>query len=512
MADIPARPSLARNILSNWGGFAFSAVVNFLLSPYIVHTLGDTVYGAWVLLVSLVGYLGLLDLGVRGAVTRYVARFHAAGDHAEARLVASSAVALFLGAGLVAMALSGVIALLMGSLFHVPLEFQRVARIVALIGGVNVAASLVGGVFGGVLVALQRFEYTNAIDVSLNALRALAIVLALRSGHGLLVLAFVQLGVALLQGLAGWRIVRRLYPELTFHLRDVDPAHVRLIFSFGLAASLLQAMGSLMVYSDSLVIGALLPVGLITFFAIGASLVEYGRAIVAGVSHTLLPWMSASEGRGDQAAQQHVLLTGGRLSTLIILPVAVTFLIRGPSFIGLWMGPQYVALSGNVLRVLSLTLWCIAGYQIVGASMLGVSRHTGLIPIFVAEALCNVGLSILWVRAYGVIGSAWGTVVPRLVASLFVGPWYVRRNLGVPLRTFWGSVFVQPAVAMIPFALGSYAVERLWPAEHLLWYFAQIALTLPLAVVGVWAVALTPPERRAWSSRLRRLAVGLGGA
>jgi O-antigen/teichoic acid export membrane protein len=499
----PVRPGLARSILSNWGAFLFSALVNFMLSPYIVRTLGDTVYGAWVLLVTLVGYLGLLDLGVRGAVTRYVARFHAARDHAEAGRVASSALALFTVAGMVAIALSGVMALLVGHVFRVPPQFEHVARVVALLGGVNIAVSLISGVFGGVLTGLQRFDYNNAVEIGVAALRAVAILVALDAGHGLLVLALVQLTTTILRGAASWWLARRLYPELKIDLRGSDRYHVRLIFSFGLAVSLLQAMGALMLYSDSLVIGALLPVGMITYFSIGGSLHEYARAIVSGISQTLTPWMSATETQGDPAALQRVLVTGGRLSTLAILPVAVTFLIRGQSFIGLWMGPQYAALSGNVLRVLSLTLWCIAGYQIVGASMIGVSRHVGLIPIFVTEALCNLGLSILWVRAYGVIGCAWGTAVPRLVASLVVGPWYARRNLGVPLRTFWVSVFVQPTVAMLPFALGSYAIERLWPAQHLLLYFGQVALTLPLAVAGVWAFAFTPAERHAWAGRLK---------
>jgi hypothetical protein len=84
-----------------------------------------------------------------------------------------------------------------------------------------------------------------------------------------------------------------------------------------------------------------------------------------------------------------------------------------------------------------------------------------------------------------------------------IGPWYVRRHLGVPLRTFWLSVIVQPTLAMIPFALGTYAMDRLWPAQHLPAYFAQVALALPLAVAGAWLLALTPAERLAWSGRLR---------
>jgi O-antigen/teichoic acid export membrane protein len=81
-------PRPIRNVLSNWSVFLFSAVANFFVAPFIVHSLGDSGYGAWVLLGSLVGYLGLLDLGVRGAVMRFVSRLHAAGDHEGAGRVA----------------------------------------------------------------------------------------------------------------------------------------------------------------------------------------------------------------------------------------------------------------------------------------------------------------------------------------------------------------------------------------------------------------------------------------
>ena len=97
-----------RNIASNWGTFAFSAVISFFLSPIVVHKLGDAAYGAWALLVALAGYLGLLDLGVRSAVTRFVARLHATAAHEEASRIASAALAIFTIAGVAAIGIASV--------------------------------------------------------------------------------------------------------------------------------------------------------------------------------------------------------------------------------------------------------------------------------------------------------------------------------------------------------------------------------------------------------------------
>src|SRR5215813_5055411 len=58
------KPGAVRNVLTNWGAYVLAMGVNFFLSPYVVHHLGNTGYGVWTVILSLTGYLGLLDLGV----------------------------------------------------------------------------------------------------------------------------------------------------------------------------------------------------------------------------------------------------------------------------------------------------------------------------------------------------------------------------------------------------------------------------------------------------------------
>src|SRR5450755_2807636 len=60
---------IVQNVLSNWLALAVTTVVGFFLSPFVVHRLGNLAYGVWVIIGSLVSYMGLLDLGLRGAVT-----------------------------------------------------------------------------------------------------------------------------------------------------------------------------------------------------------------------------------------------------------------------------------------------------------------------------------------------------------------------------------------------------------------------------------------------------------
>ena len=54
---------LLRNIASNWAGYVVQVAVGFFLTPFVVHSLGETQYGVWTLVVGVTGYYGLLDLG-----------------------------------------------------------------------------------------------------------------------------------------------------------------------------------------------------------------------------------------------------------------------------------------------------------------------------------------------------------------------------------------------------------------------------------------------------------------
>src|SRR5260370_29592777 len=227
----PGATRTIRNVAANWGGFAFSILVTFFLSPFVVRHLGNGAYGVWTLIGSLTGYLGLLDMGVRGAVTRYVARFHAQANHQQANETASSAMMIFSSAGLLAILISVALGALALNRLHVPEDLQAQARIVLLIAGVTVAISLVGGVFGGILVALQRFDLVNLIEIITSGLRALVIVFALRGGSGIAAWALIQLGAGLLSSLANAVLVVRLYPELRIRPSYAYRPPFKLIFS-----------------------------------------------------------------------------------------------------------------------------------------------------------------------------------------------------------------------------------------------------------------------------------------
>lgn len=486
---------IARNAAANWIAFAYVALVGFFLSPFVVNTLGATAYGVWSLLVAVVGYLGLLDFGVRGAVTRYVAHHQATGDDEGASAIVSAATVLFGLLGIVAVVLAGALAYFAPALFNIPEALVNDTRLVLILGGLTVAATLLGAVFGGIVAGLERFDVTSGIEILLTTIRAASVVFALKSGHGLVVLGCIHLAASLVQGALAWGAARRLYPGLRLRYDTALMPGVRTIVSFSLALSAIHVFGAMIYYSSAVVIAAFLPIGAVTFYVIAGNLCEYAYQLVGALSRVMTPRVSALASAGGADVPGEILSTA-RIATLASGAIAATFWFRGEAFIGLWMGPDYAPASGEVLRLLAFVVWLGGARSVATSSIIGVNRHRLLIPALALEALCNLAISIALVRPLGLLGVAWGTVIPSLAVSIAVIPRCLATATGARAARFYRDAWARPTVACLPFALTGLAQEHYWPAQSLAGFFAQIALTLPLVGVGALAFCLTDSERR----------------
>jgi O-antigen/teichoic acid export membrane protein len=493
-----------RNVVSNWGGFLFSAVVSFFLGPYILGKLGTTTYGIWALIGSLVGYFGLLDLGVRSAVTKYISSYHSAGNHEGASDIKSAALLAFTIAGLMAIVLGAGVSLFVGQIFSIPSGSESAVRIAIMIMAINMAFSLVTGVYGGILTARHRFDLSNAVNVIGVIVRSSAIVIALETGvtisyhadQGIIVLAVIQLLSSAVQLILAWILSTNAYPEAETNIRRAfSTENLRKILSFGLLSSAIHVLAAIGHNSALILIGAILPVAMVTYYSIAESLAEYTRQLLTGITYTLMPTVSSMEGAGRADSVKRVLIDGTRYAHLVVLPIVATFIVRGHSFISLWMGAEYGKLSGQILTILSVTLWAMIGHQVCTTTMIGLGKQRGMLPIFAFEAAASIPLSIVLIQEFGVLGAAWGILFPRLVVSFAMDVALAKRILHISIAEYYADAIGRPVVAILPFAGASYAVETMWPAGSLGVFFLQVIVAFPIAILGTWVFGVKRDER-----------------
>ena len=179
---LSSKKRFAFNVLTNWVATAVNMVVPFFLTPFVVHHLGPLQYGIWILAVSIVSYLALLDLGLRSAVIRFVSKANAQGQPEDAAAAVGAALWLRLLIAAGVCLLSAPLALAAPRMFKIPAGLGHAAELTVLLCAIGVAITLVTGVFGAVLTAINRFDLLSSVTVCQTALRAGGLLLILRRG------------------------------------------------------------------------------------------------------------------------------------------------------------------------------------------------------------------------------------------------------------------------------------------------------------------------------------------
>ena len=198
--------TLVRNIASNWAGYAVQVAVAFFLTPFVVHSLGETRYGIWTLVVGITGYYGLLDLGVASGMTQYLTRYLAAKDIDKLNTSASTGFVALSCIGFLVFVGSLIIAFSASSLFRIQAASPVEVTWVLAITGTSVAMQFVFFTYSAVFTAVQRFDLSNVIGISTRILSAVATVICLNAGYGLVGLSLVVAGTNLIDYLIRWRV------------------------------------------------------------------------------------------------------------------------------------------------------------------------------------------------------------------------------------------------------------------------------------------------------------------
>jgi O-antigen/teichoic acid export membrane protein len=492
--------TILRNVLSTWVGYAVTILVGFLMAPYVVHHLGNTGYGVWTLVMALTGYFGMLDIGIRQSVSRFVARYLALKDEDSVNRTVSTAIAMLAGGGL--LALLATIALRIGfGVFHVGIELQDAAKTAMLLAGLNISLALPMSVFSATLIALERFDVITGVTILGAITRATLVVTFLNLGHGIVTLALIWLLVGFAEYLAMAICTKRLYRPLRLRWRYVERVRCKELFGFGIYRFIWIVANQLIFYSDSLVIGAFLNAAAITYFTIAGSLINYGRNIVSLATDTLYPAASRLDAQNDRAGLCDLLVFGARIGLFIGIPLCCGFLFLGHDFIALWMGPRY-ALSATILVILTIPQFTSMSQYISALILVGMARHKVLAFVALAEGAANLVLSILLVRKMGLIGVAWGTVVPHLISTSLVLPWYTLYALDMKPVDYFSRTFVKPLLAAIPGAVVCYALSVTVTASSWIRFAGEVAIVCAVFAVTTYLFCLSTSEK----AKLRQLA------
>jgi O-antigen/teichoic acid export membrane protein len=454
---IPESPRKPSSALLRGGGWNTGAqlaplAVNLVLTPFVIHGLGVSQFGLYILATSIADFLGTFDGGLYASAQRYFAVYAGSGNSRSTNQLCVTLLVGAIGLGCAMVGLLFATAPFLVSLFHIPLQLRSEGLFMLRTLGVVIALELMRGVFAGMLNAHQRFALSSLTTVGQYGIYAVGVVMTVHNGWGLRGIAvtlLIQTGLS--TAVLAIASLRYLSPS---ELRFLPRPEIREFIRYASRAQVSGLSDLINLQSDSMIIGGFLNVRGVAFYSSGRNFASQMRTLPWNAIAPAASLLGRKLGESGPAA---VLKEFRHLQRLWVQVCSGWMAVAaGAAYFGVtqWLGPGF-RLAGVVAIVLLVgylfRLW--AGMMTVYCQTVG---HPELEARYgVASVAVNLALTLAFVYPFGVLGVVVATALGQLVGSLYLVR-IVHARLSPTIPSFLGDV---PWLASIVAAAVTVACE-----------------------------------------------------
>jgi len=399
---------LARNALWNLFGQVIPALIAFGVTPLVLEELGKERFGilafSWVIL----SYFTLFDLGIGRSSERYVAEALGKSDSERAGSVVRSALIMQVVLGLLVGALlfAGV-PLLAKHVWKLSPDFVEEAVHALRLLGLFLPFSMGSAVLSGALSAGQRFGLVNLVRIPSASLNFLLPLLALLFDvRDLRTIVLLLLGKTVVAAVVAFTICCAVYPSLRRRTSSFDRTLAKQIVAYGVWVFVHVIVASLLPTVDTLLIGALLTVAMLPYYAIPYDFVSRLSIIPSSVVMTLFPAFSAI-GLERREELLRIYAKAVRFTLALTAPLTVIGLyFFGWEILSLWLGRDFADVSITAFRWLTVASLIGTVAHLPIALLQAVGRPDIITKTIVLELPLYVASSWLAIRQLGIVGPA----------------------------------------------------------------------------------------------------------
>ena len=279
-------------------------------------------------------------------------------------------------------------------------------------------------------------------------------------------------------------------------------ARLREVTSFSVYMLAIDWANKLNYSVDAIVIGAFLNTNAVAIWTVGQRLADVTQRLTNQLNDVLFPTVVDSDSSARMDRLQAIFVQGTRLSLATVVPMGGSLILMGGSLVRAWVGPEFAG-AELVVQLLALSVIVRVGNATACTVLKGAGEHRLVAGTNVLAAIVNLGLSILFVKSFGLSGVALGTLVPIFMASTLVLFPAGCRRVELPIRRAIAEVWpaLWPAAVMTFFVI---ATRPFVPQTLVAVGVEMAAASLVYAVVFVF-FGIGTVERRFYISKAREL-------
>ncbi|WP_204101480.1 lipopolysaccharide biosynthesis protein [Occallatibacter savannae] len=458
------RVRLFRDSTWNIASLAVSGLVGLVLVPIMFRGLGTERYGLWLAASSMVDIAGGLGFGLGLLIVREVAS-SAGGSEANGceRLVSTSRL-LYAALGLVVLIAISAIAKPASHRLHLSHETQVLVGPIFILVGIAFAGEQISAVGLAVLAGLRRFDLIGSAAIALTIANGLLTYELLRTGHSILSIACLRVGLSVTGAIATSVMVYVIQPSLgkwdtKFELRTLRN-HAAFIF-----ASQANTVISKAIFDGvTPMIGFVLGAAAIVPYRVGLKFPQFLAGVSGRIAEVLYPASSEYHVSDSLHRLRDVLQWSTRALTLVNAPVLAVLFVLGPTLLHVWI-PAAPPESVQVLRIYVFAAFFDALGYAADSMLWGAGEAKALLMILLSSGTVTLVVGFACMLHFGVAGMAIGVSAGFAVGTAQLIAFSCKK-FEIPLKALLRFIFRGLALPTAVCILSVWAICRATHPTH----------------------------------------------
>jgi O-antigen/teichoic acid export membrane protein len=270
----------------------------------------------------------------------------------------------------------------------------------------------------GFLEALQRFDLVNKMRIPMGVMIFLGPLMILPFTRNLSYLIGILVVVRTIGFIAHVIICFREMPSLLNHIKFAR-SNISYLFRFGTWMTISNILGPLMTYLDRFLIGALLSVAFVAYYATPYEVVTKLLIIPSSLACVLFPAFATSFSGGDEKRIRMLFNQGLKYLFIIMFPIVLTLVLFAKEALTLWLNSDFASQGTHVMQLLAFGIMINSLAQVPFVLLQGIGRPDITAKLHMIEFPLYLILFWILVSNYGIDGAAVAWVV-RVLIDLFL--------------------------------------------------------------------------------------------
>ena len=434
----------------NYVVIILNMLVGLLYTPYMLRMMGQSEYGLYSLVASVISYLTVLDLGMGNAIVRYTAKYREERKVKEQYEMFGMFLILYIIIGIVAFGAGLGLYFNVDSLFGETMTLEELgkARIMIMFLIFNLAFTFPMSIFKSILTAYERFVFPKIVNIIRIILNTIIMICLLEMGYKAVAMVILQTFFNLATLTIDYFYCKyKLQIKIFFRNFQWGFLKEVAIYSFWIFLNVI--MDRIYWNTGQFVLGAFVGTTAVAVFAVAIQLENMYMQFSTAIAGVFLPKVTGMVARNDNRKEiSNLFIRTGRIQYIVMAFILTGFIVFGREFIYLWAGKDYEsAYAITLLFFISLTIPLIQNLGITILQARNQMKFRSLLYIVIASF--SLVFQIILAQKYGGIGCA-----IAIAGALFLGQGlimniYYHKKQNLDILTFWKEITKMSIVPII---------------------------------------------------------------